>query len=289
MFFPVFPLTRFLTMNTAPTNTLLGKATEYVDTYQPKLLTPIPRYLGRGALAGNVPFKGVDIWRLYEVTWLNEYGLPQAAAGEIHVPAASPSIVESKSLKLYIGSLTQSVFPSLSTVENIIARDVGQVVGETVTVKLFPIGQWHQSAVDFEGVVLEEEYSGDRLFRDYEVNPALLAHAPATVTVKETLVSHLLRSRCPVTGQPDFASVRIEYEGAKIDHTALLAYIVSYRRHQGFHEQCVESIYTDIMLRLKPASLSVYGAFTRRGGIDISPFRSTTLTAPEAVIRVSRQ
>ncbi len=276
-------------MNTAPENTLLGKHTEYVDTYEPKLLTPIPRSLGRSDLAGNVPFFGVDIWRLYEVTWLNEYGLPQVAAGEIHVPAESPNIVESKSLKLYIGSLTQSTFPSLTQVENLIARDVGAVVGAPVTVKLTTIGAWQQSAVDFTGTLLEAEPLAGRLFKSYEVDAGLIALDPSGALVEETLVTHCLRSRCPVTGQPDFASVRIEYSGRQLDHASLLAYIVSYRRHQGFHEQCVESIFTDLMLRAAPTRLSVYGAFTRRGGIDISPFRSTHEHAPAAVIRVSRQ
>lgn len=276
--------------STAPTNTLLGKTTQYVDTYEPKLLTPIPRALGRQALAADVPFKGVDIWRLYEVTWLDEFGLPQVAAGEIWVPATSPNIVESKSLKLYIGSLTQSTFPRLDAVSNIIGRDVSAVVGAEVKVHLVPLGVWSQPAVDFEGTLLEHESLNGRVFKDYEVNPDLLAlDATKTDEVTETLVTHTLRSRCPVTGQPDFASVRIEYTGPAIDHAALLAYIVSFRRHQGFHEQCVEMIYTDIMTRLKPTKLSVYGAFTRRGGIDISPFRSSETEQPAQVVRVSRQ
>lgn len=279
-----------MTESTAPTNTLLGKTTEYLETYRPDLLTPIPRALGRGALRADIPFQGVDIWRLYEVTWLNEYGLPQVATGEIEVLAASPNIVESKSLKLYIGSFTQSVFPSLETVSNIIARDVGAVIGSPVNVRLTAMGDWNLPAVDFVGTVLEKEPLGDRLFKDYDVNPDLLAlDTTKSKDVTETLVTHVLRSRCPVTGQPDFASVRIDYTGPAIDHSALLAYLVSFRRHQGFHEQCVEMIYTDIMARLAPKELSVYGAFTRRGGIDISPFRSNVTGRPDAIVRVSRQ
>ena len=275
--------------NCAPSDTLLGRHTEYFEEYNPNILTPISRDLGRSQLAARLPFKGCDIWRLYEVTWLNEQGLPQVAAGEIVVPATSPNIVESKSLKLYIGSFTQSVFPSLTAVENIIARDVGQAVGAEVRVHLTAIGEWKQPAADFEGVILEREPLGETLFKDYEVNPELLALAPGEAVVTETLVTHVLRSRCPVTGQPDFASVRIEYRGKAIDHRALLAYIVSFRRHQGFHEQCVEQIYTDLMLRCAPESLSVYGAFTRRGGIDISPWRSSETEQPPAIVRVARQ
>lgn len=273
----------------APSETLLGRHTEYFEEYNPKILTPISRELGRSQLAARLPFKGCDIWRLYEVTWLNEYGLPQVAAGEIIVPAQSPNIVESKSLKLYIGSFTQSVFPSLQTVENIIARDVGKAVGAEVTVHLTRIGDWKQPACDFSGIVLEHEELGEALFKDYEINPSLLALRPDGEVVTETLVTHVLRSRCPVTGQPDFASVRIEYQGKAIEHRALLAYLVSFRRHQGFHEQCVEHIYTDLMERCAPQRLSVYGAFTRRGGIDISPWRSSQHAVPPAIVRVARQ
>ena len=224
----------------APAGTLLGQTTEYVDTYRPDLLTPIPRSLGRDVI-GVHDFCGTDVWRLYEITWINERGLPVAAAGEIRVPATSPCIVESKSLKLYIGSLTQTKIASVEEAARLIARDVSACVGAPV-----------------------EDLSDD-------------------------LSSNLLRSRCPVTGQPDHASIVISYHGRRIDRRALLAYIVSFRRHQGFHEQCCEQIHADIMRVLAPEALSVNCCFTRRGGIDISPFRSTVADLPDPVIRTPRQ
>lgn len=274
----------------APQDTLLGKTTVYLDRYQPQLLTPIPRILGRSVLTGPLTFLGTDIWRLYEVTWLDEHGLPQVATGEIWVPAVSPNIVESKSLKLYIVSLTQTVFKSLADVKATIVRDVSACVGAEVTVHLQTIDTWSQPAQNFPGLILETEDLKGRRFSDYEVNPDLLAFDKERQdVVSEVLVTHLMRSRCPVTGQPDFASVQIAYEGQAIDHGALLAYLVSFRQHQGFHEQCVERIFTDIQHRLSPRHLSVYGTFTRRGGIDISPWRSTESLLPCQITRASRQ
>lgn len=270
----------------APAGTLLGQTTEYVDTYRPDLLTPIPRSLGRDAI-GVHDFRGTDVWRLYEITWINERGLPVAAAGEIRVPATSPCIVESKSLKLYIGSLTQTKIASVEEAARLIARDVSACVGAPVEVLIDDLARWEMPVTRVPGIVLEAECD-DLECSVYEPDASLLKAASDEV-VEETLSSNLLRSRCPVTGQPDHASIVISYHGRRIDRRALLAYIVSFRRHQGFHEQCCEQIHADIMRVLAPEALSVNCCFTRRGGIDISPFRSTVADLPDPVIRTPRQ
>lgn len=270
----------------APAGTLLGQTTEYVDTYRPDLLTPISRSLGRDAI-GVHDFRGTDVWRLYEITWINERGLPVAAAGEIRVPATSPCIVESKSLKLYIGSLTQTKIASVEEAARLIARDVSACVGAPVEVLIDDLARWEMPVTRVPGIVLEAE-CGDLECSVYEPDASLLKAASDEV-VEETLSSNLLRSRCPVTGQPDHASIVISYRGRRIDRCALLAYIVSFRRHQGFHEQCCEQIHADIMRVLAPEALSVNCCFTRRGGIDISPFRSTVADLPDPVIRTPRQ
>ena len=270
----------------APAGTLLGQTTEYVDTYRPDLLTPIPRSLGRDAI-GVHDFRGTDVWRLCEITWINERGLPVAAAGEIRVPATSPCIVESKSLKLYIGSLTQTKIASVEEAARLIARDVSACVGAPVEVLIDDLARWEMPVTRVPGIVLEAECA-DLECSVYEPDASLLKAASDEV-VEETLSSNLLRSRCPVTGQPDHASIVISYRGRRIDRRALLAYIVSFRRHQGFHEQCCEQIHADIMRVLAPEALSVNCCFTRRGGIDISPFRSTVADLPDPVIRTPRQ
>ena len=270
----------------APAGTLLGQTTEYVDTYRPDLLTPIPRSLGRDAI-GVHDFRGTDVWRLYEITWINERGLPVAAAGEIRVPATSPCIVESKSLKLYIGSLTQTKIASVEEAARLIARDVSACVGAPVEVLIDDLARWEMPVTRVPGIVLEAECA-DLECSVYEPDASLLKAASDEV-VEETLSSNLLRSRCPVTGQPDHASIVISYHGRRIDRRALLAYIVSFRRHQGFHEQCCEQIHADIMRVLAPEALSVNCCFTRRVGIDISPFRSTVADLPDPVIRTPRQ
>lgn len=270
----------------APAGTLLGQTTEYVDTYRPDLLTPIPRSLGRDAI-GVHDFHGTDVWRLYEITWINKRGLPVAAAGEIRVPATSPCIVESKSLKLYIGSLTQTKIASVEEAARLIARDVSACVGAPVEVLIDDLARWEMPVTRVPGIVLEAECA-DLECSVYEPDASLLKAASDQV-VEETLSSNLLRSRCPVTGQPDHASIVISYRGRRIDRRALLAYIVSFRRHQGFHEQCCEQIHADITRVLAPEALSVNCCFTRRGGIDISPFRSTVADLPDPVIRTPRQ
>jgi 7-cyano-7-deazaguanine reductase len=272
----------------APAGTLLGKSTRYIDTYSPELLTPIPRELGRSAI-GRHGFIGTDIWRLYEVTWLDPRGLPQAACAEIRVPASSPCIVESKSLKLYIVSLTQTKIGSRAEAQALIQRNVSRAAGAEVEVRLMPVSDCPRAERELPGTLLEAENLGDVSFSHYEVDPGLLRARAGAGLADETLRTELFRSRCPVTGQPDFASVAIGWRGPALDHAALLAYLVSYRSHQGFHEQCCEQIFTDLTHAFSPERLWVYACFTRRGGIDISPFRSNGPALPGDIIRAVRQ
>jgi len=251
----------------------LGAAVTYRDTYAPELLFPVSRQPQRDGLgiAGPSPFHGVDIWNGYELSWLDPQGKPRVATLRFDVPATSPNIVESKSIKLYLNSFSQSVFPSVAAVEAAIARDLSASAGAAVAVKVSPMTAGAQrSLANFAGTVIDDL---DVAIAHYLPAPELLS-ATGDV-VEETLVSHLLKSNCPVTGQPDWAGVRIAYRGPAIDRAGLLAYIVSYRQHSGFHEHCVERIFSDVMARCRPERLSVYARYTRRGGLDINPFRSS--------------
>ena len=243
---------------------LLGKATSYLEEYDPTVLQPIGRNLGRAQLKSNVSL-GYDLWRLYEITYLNRQGIPQIAVGTIKVPATSPYIVESKSLKLYIGSFTQTKFSNKEEVTAIIAQT-------NVEVKLFALNENNEyfNIQMLSGTSIDQEPIEKPV---YDPDPKLLVPSNGHYVI-ETLKSDLLRTLCPVTGQPDHASIMIRYEGEQIDKKALLSYIVSYRRHRGFHEQCCEQIFNDIKQNLRPVKLCVMACFTRRGGIDINPIRN---------------
>lgn len=253
---------------------LLGKSTTYFEEYNPEVLFPIARNQGHSSLA--LPsFTGYDLWRIYELTYLNPLGLPQSKMASIRVPCTSPYIVESKSLKLYLGSFCQTLFTSDEEVAKIIAHDLENILDCTVDVQLFEITHNAMPLIELTGTLLEKEPEVSTLrFKTYEVDPSLLKLKDNAIKVHESLTTNIFRSLCPVTGQPDYASIEISYSGEQFDHQALLAYLVSFRRHQGFHEQCVERIFTDIDRNLKPDELTVTACFTRRGGIDISPVRS---------------
>lgn len=270
-----------------PKGTLLGKETTYENRYDPSLLTPIPRSLGRDAI-GRHDFRGVDVWRLYEITWLDLEGRPHYAAGELLVPATSPNIVESKSLKLYIGSFTQTRVGDLATLSKTMERDLAAILGAPVKTRFAELADWTSPVEKTPGVLLERETvpEGELAF---EPEPALLTFSDDEKTVEETLSTDQLRSLCPVTGQPDHATVVIRYRGRAWDHEALYRYLLSYRLHRGFHEQCCEQIFHDLMTKLSPETLEVRCLFTRRGGIDISPFRSTDRDEPERIWRAMRQ
>ncbi|WP_118180890.1 NADPH-dependent 7-cyano-7-deazaguanine reductase QueF [Paraburkholderia phosphatilytica] len=253
----------------------LGKPSTYKEQYDASLLFPIDRRHAREAIGigEQLPFFGTDIWNAYELSWLNMRGKPQIALATFYVPADSPNIVESKSFKLYLGSFAQTKFDSLDAVRDTIRRDVSAASGASVSVQLVAPGGFEKLRMDeFDGLSL------DRLDLDtdvYSPDASLLKAAHDEAPVEETLRSNLLKSNCPVTGQPDWGSVQIHYVGPQIDHAGLLRYIVSYRNHTGFHEQCVERIFVDIMRECQPLKLAVYARYTRRGGLDINPFRTS--------------
>lgn len=260
----------------------LGKPTEYRADYAPELLYPIPRQLKRdelGISGAALPFVGEDLWNAYEVSWLNPKGKPVVALATFRVPADSPNLVESKSFKLYLNSFNQSVFADDAAVETTLARDLSAAAGAEIGVKVAVLGSRPQVSVAYPvGELLDEL---DIACDSYQPVPELL-HATDGPLVEETLYSHLLKSNCLVTGQPDWAMVVIRYRGRPIDRAGLLRYIVSFRGHNEFHEQCVERIYCDITEHCAPEALAVYARYTRRGGLDINPFRcSGEFAAPD--------
>ena len=263
-------------------DSMLGKATLYPQEYAPERLFAIPRLNARRAIAldDDLPFHGTDIWNAWELTWLSPTGQPIVATCEIRVPADSPNLIESKSLKLYLGSIAMTQFGSRDAVVETLQRDLSEAAGSEVGI-----------ALDVDANI--ESLSGaclDELVVEcdaYHPDAALLS-ADASAAVSECLYSHLLRSLCPVTGQPDIGSVQICYEGGRIDRAGLLRYLVSFRQHNDFHEACVERIFVDIQKRCAPQRLTVFARYQRRGGIDINPFRSDSGdAAPNA--RVWRQ
>ncbi|WKU19245.1 NADPH-dependent 7-cyano-7-deazaguanine reductase QueF [Advenella alkanexedens] len=258
-------------LNQAP----LGKETQYPDQYDPSLLFPIARTIGRSQLSlqPHPAWYGADIWNAYELSWLNPKGKPQVAMARFSFDAAAPNIIESKSFKLYLNSFNQT---RLNTSENLLAclqTDLSVASGAPVSIQLIePTDFSRQTIENLDGILIDEL---DVTPEKYEPDASLLQCDTDTI-VHETLVSNLLKSNCPVTRQPDWGSLQISYEGPAINHASLLEYIISYRNHDGFHEQCVEQIFCDIMKHCQPAKLFVYARYTRRGGLDINPWRSTS-------------
>ena len=257
-------------------NSSLGKPVAYAGQYDAALLFPIARAEKRAelGLGAELPFAGVDVWNAYEVSWLDGRGKPRVAVAEFRVPADSPNLIESKSFKLYLNSYMQTRFADGDAVRAQLLRDLSSATGAPVTVVLTTV------AVAAKLTALEP-LAGDPI-DDLPVEighygppqPAFLSCDPGAKT-DETLVSHLLKSNCPVTGQPDWASLQIRYRGPRLDREGLLRYLVSFREHNEFHEQCVERIFMDLLRQCAPSRLSVYARYTRRGGLDINPFRST--------------
>lgn len=265
----------------------LGHATTYRDRYDPALLFPVDRAPLRAELGLGVdlPFTGEDIWTAYELSWLRADGKPDVAIATLRVPAISPRIVESKSVKLYLTALNQTAFGSRDEVVDTIRRDLAAATGSAVAVELIGPEAFGTIAIaEPAGTCLDAVTFADR---DERYAPEVLACAGEEV--EETLFTRLFRSVCPVTGQPDYASVEIAYRGARLDHEALLRYLVSFRREPGFHEQCVERIFMDVWQRCAPRELSVYARFTRRGGIDINPVRASRGAPPAPNVRTARQ
>ncbi|NKF24260.1 NADPH-dependent 7-cyano-7-deazaguanine reductase QueF [Solimonas marina] len=256
-------------MNT-PQDSMLGREVAYPSHYAPDLLFPIPRAVARAEIgldAATLPFTGHDRWHAYELSWLNRRGMPQVGTATLTVPAAAPNLIESKSLKLYLNSLNAERFDDEAAVYARIASDLSARSGAEVTV--------HPGLPPFAtqaGALLD---TLDLDVDDYgPPNPSHLS-ATAGDNANETLVSHLLKSNCPVTGQPDWGTVVLRYEGPRIDPAGLLRYLISFREHSGFHEQCVERIFADVLARCAPQRLSVEARYTRRGGLDINPWRIT--------------
>lgn len=267
----------------------LGKQTEYDTEYNPDRLFPISREDKRielGIKINALPFVGVDVWNHYEVSWLNNKGKPVVAMARIAYDCTSPMIVESKSLKLYFNSLNHSKFDSMAAVEALVENDLQKVIGAAVNVQMKSLSDKTQLAIcnHFSGESLDDL---DIDCSVYIVEPSFLMTTDEDA--EETLYSDLLKSNCLVTHQPDWGSVQISYKGKKIDRAGLLRYIVSFRNHNEFHEQCIERIFVDIMKYCQPESLTIQGRYTRRGGIDINPFRSTEAVSQSADGRLVRQ
>lgn len=265
----------------------LGKRTDYPDTYSPGLLYPIARAESREALgiAAPLPFSGVDIWNAWELTWLSANGQPVVATAEIRIPADSTSIIESKSLKLYLNSFSMSRQVSAESVRATLREDLGRATDADVAVSVLPAADVDDARIDtLPGECLDLL---DVACDTWSVDPGLLAIRSDRHT-EVSLYSHALRSLCPVTHQPDTGSVLIQYKGPEIDRESLLRYVVSYRRHEDFHEACVERMYLDILKRCSPERLVVHGCYQRRGGIDINPYRGSTAAIPNN-LRLWRQ
>lgn len=259
----------------------LGQPTDYHDTYQSSLLQAVPRSMSReplGLYPDSLPFCGADIWTLYELSWLNCKGVPQVALGEVVLNASSTNLIESKSFKLYLNSFNQSKFANWGEVRQTLERDLSACAAGEVSVALFRLREIEGQPIGyFDGYCIDEQ---DIIIDDYEFDANYLHDATGDEIVEEQLVSHLLKSNCLITNQPDWGTVQISYRGPRIQREALLRYLVSFRQHNEFHEQCVERIFSDILHYCQPESLSVYARYTRRGGLDINPWRSNTQFLP---------
>lgn len=267
-----------MTSSPTPHGSPLGQPAQYITQYDPSLLFPIARQTKRDELGirGTLPFFGIDLWNAYEISWLNLRGKPQLAIATITVPAHSPNIIESKSFKLYLNSFNQTRLAGNEALLELLRADLSAGFGAPVQIELTLPPQFSALKMgELDGMLL------DRL--DIEVDSyqpdATLLRAEPEPPIEQTLVSHLLKSNCLVTGQPDWGSVQIHYVGAPIDQEGLLRYLIGFREHNEFHEQCVERIFVDILRRCQPQKLSVYARYTRRGGLDINPWRSNFTSA----------
>ena len=265
----------------SPETSSLGKTVRYGDQYDPCLLFPIPRARSREALrldGDALPFHGVDLWNGYELSWLNPRGKPQVALARFDVPAESPNLIESKSFKLYLNGFNQTRLTSMQALQARLIDDLSQAAGAKVDVTLF-------DPQALQGVPLQSLQGDciDELDIDIDdfAHPEQQALRCADRIVDEVLVSHLLKSNCPVTGQPDWASVQIAYRGRQLDREALLRYLIAFRQHNDFHEHCVERIWLDLWRQCQPELLTVYARYTRRGGLDINPWRSSAPGQPD--------
>ena len=266
----------------------LGKSSAYKSEYDPSLLFPIQRQEKRAELGikeSGLPFHGRDLWYGYELSWLNAAGKPMVRVAQFELPCHSPCLIESKSFKLYLNSFNQSRFDSAAEVERLLIQDLSAVAGAPVAVRLFTIDEFEAlSFARTPGNNIDElEITVDC----YQYAPSLLGAGTGKV-VTETVNTHLLKSNCPVTGQPDWGTLVVSYRGEAIDHGALLKYVCSFRDHQEFHEQCVERVFVDLQKHYQLEELTVYAQYLRRGGLDINPWRSSKDIKPDA-LRFIRQ
>jgi 7-cyano-7-deazaguanine reductase len=285
-----------MTLSNTPEDSQLGRRSAYVDQYDASQLFPIARARQREAMgisAGALPFFGADLWTGFELSWLNARGKPQLAIAHFTIPCETPNIIESKSFKLYLNSFNSTVFASADAVRDRLRADLSEAVWRdsdrtgTVGVRLVLPDAFDQEPVhELDGLNLDRL---DIECTHYQPAPELLHADPDEVPVNETLTSRLLKSNCLVTGQPDWGSVQIRYSGPPIDQAGLLAYIVSFRNHNEFHEPCAERIFIDIWRACKPTKLAVYARYTRRGGLDINPFRTSWPQALPSNNRTARQ
>lgn len=266
----------------------LGQTVGYQSQYSPDLLQPVPRSLNReeiGLSGQNLPFQGTDIWNGYELSWLTPKGLPQIAILRCYVPHTTPNIIESKSFKLYLNSLNQTAFENADAVSAVLQKDLSECAGGHVDVEVIKPSEFTaETFVHSDWVCLDDR---DIAITQYSPDPSLLQTTKQCVQELK-VYSNLLKSNCLVTDQPDWATVFIKYSGAEICPDGLLKYLISFREHNEFHEQCVERIFTDIMAQAHPSELTVYARYTRRGGLDINPFRSN-FEAPYPDWRLVRQ
>ncbi|ABE54798.1 GTP cyclohydrolase I [Shewanella denitrificans OS217] len=266
----------------------LGQATQYQAEYDPSLLQGVPRKLNRDAieLTTELPFHGTDIWTGYELSWLNGKGKPVVAILQVHLDIHSVNLIESKSFKLYLNSLNQTRFNNLDAVKDTLTTDLSQCAQGEVTVKIIEPKHFTIERIsELPGNCIDDL---DIEIFDYQFNPEYLLDSTEEKNVAETLTSNLLKSNCLITSQPDWGSVMIRYQGPKIDREKLLRYLISFRQHNEFHEQCVERIFMDLKQYCHCAKLTVYARYTRRGGLDINPFRSDFEQAPDSH-RLARQ
>lgn len=255
-------------------DSVLGQKVSYPTRYDRTLLFPVERARQRESMQmpKSLVMNGFDLWNAYELFWLNEKGKPVRSCATFVIPADSVNLAESKSVKLYLNSLNHERFKHSDDVAHVISRDLFEICQTPITVMIAPssLGYIDQSFYDNRYVCLDDL---DVTISHYDRTPSLL-RADSSLVVEERLVSHLFKSHCLCTGQPDLGSIFIEYTGSRIEHESLLAYLISYRDHVGFSENCIEQIFFDLIDRIQPQKLLVYGRFTRRGGIDINPYRA---------------
>ena len=283
-------------MKPLETHGILGQSTSYPKTYAPDMLYPIPRALGRAnlALPADALSIGMDWWQVFEMSWLNSQGISQVAMARLAIPATSDYIVESKSLKLYFNSLNFTEFDNQQAVKATVEKDLSACLKTDVTLEIFEVNIANSLPISApQGDCIDNalDSSDKKIAIVSDVNPSSLtvAHQGASDSQLQILHSHLLRSNCPVTNQPDWGTLEIQIDSQPIDRAGLLEYILSFRQHNGFHEQCVEQIFSDLTQAFAPKTLMVRAWYTRRGGIDINPCRVSDISLLPPPSRLNRQ